>query len=521
MTRGTRASWRRAAALLACCAVACVAAGAVWARAGGGHTYGGGSSRSSSGGSWRSGSSGGSGGDGDLIWFLIRLFLQLIIDVPQIGVPILIVLLVVAFHWARSNMEEEPVLGGVSAPMPRQDVARGSQVESHIQRLQKLDPNFSRPLFLDFVGLLYARAVAARGTGTVEPVEPYIKPTVVKAWREALASRAPELIDEVVVGSVRITGFRGLGGLGAEKTGCDLEIEASYRVRKTETDAGRGVWTMERWSLERDAKVLSKGPGEIGKLGCPSCGAPCELKPDGRCTFCDQVVNRGAFAWQIASARTVSVRERPPADSLVSGGEEIGTDWPTRISPQLDSERRKLLGRHPEFNMAAFERIARETFFAVQQAWTSGDYEKARPLETDNLYNTHRYWLEAYKAAGLRNVLEDVRIDRVVVAKIEVDAFYESITVRIFASMKDYTQDTNGRLQSGSRSEVRRFSEYWTFIAAIGAPLTLGPAETSCPSCGAPMSVSQTGKCTHCDALVTSGKFGWVLSRIDQDEAYG
>ena len=28
------------------------------------------------------------------------------------------------------------------------------------------------------------------------------------------------------------------------------------------------------------------------------------------------------------------------------------------------------------------------------------------------------------------------------------------------------------------------------------------------------------GSCTHCNAKVTSGEFDWVLSRIEQDEAY-
>jgi hypothetical protein len=28
------------------------------------------------------------------------------------------------------------------------------------------------------------------------------------------------------------------------------------------------------------------------------------------------------------------------------------------------------------------------------------------------------------------------------------------------------------------------------------------------------------GSCEHCNAKVTSGEFDWVLSRIEQDEAY-
>lgn len=118
-------------------------------------------------------------------------------------------------------------------------------------------------------------------------------------------------------------------------------------------------------------------------------------------------------------------------------------------------------------------------------------------------------------------MLGDVTIERVERVKVELDAFYEAITVRIFASTLDYTTDAKGNIVSGSKDRPRRFSEYWTFIAAVGADLTRPASLTSCPSCGAPVNVTQAGACAHCEAVVTRGTFGWVLSRIEQDESYG
>jgi len=50
-----------------------------------------------------------------------------------------------------------------------------------------------------------------------------------------------------------------------------------------------------------------------------------------------------------------------------------------------------------------------------------------------------------------------------------------------------------------------------------------GPArrEPNCPHCGAPLKIGMAGTCEYCRAKVTSGEFDWVLSRIEQDEAYG
>src|SRR5207237_732036 len=38
----------------------------------------------------------------------------------------------------------------------------------------------------------------------------------------------------------------------------------------------------------------------------------------------------------------------------------------------------------------------------------------------------------------------------------------------------------------------------------------------SCPNCGASVNVDITSICPYCDAAVISGKFGWLLTRIDR-----
>jgi len=64
----------------------------------------------------------------------------------------------------------------------------------------------------------------------------------------------------------------------------------------------------------------------------------------------------------------------------------------------------------------------------------------------------------------------------------------------------------------------RAFSEYWTFMRRTGGRRK---AEgTGCPSCGAPLDVNMVGECAFCGSHVVSGEFDWVLSAIEQDEAY-
>jgi hypothetical protein len=77
----------------------------------------------------------------------------------------------------------------------------------------------------------------------------------------------------------------------------------------------------------------------------------------------------------------------------------------------------------------------------------------------------------------------------------------------------------------GSR-DLEPFVEFWTFQRSTSAKTPEhGLLDKRCPNCGAPLDVNQIGQCHYCKAAVTSGKFDWVLSRIEQEEevayAYG
>jgi hypothetical protein len=96
---------------------------------------------------------------------------------------------------------------------------------------------------------------------------------------------------------------------------------------------------------------------------------------------------------------------------------------------------------------------------------------------------------------------------------------FDDLTVRISAVAADFDLDANGKIVFGDRS-VRPFTEDWTFQRSVGVATSNKPGtlENTCPSCGAPVSLTQLGECRYCKAAVTSGKFDWVVSRIDQED---
>ena len=120
------------------------------------------------------------------------------------------------------------------------------------------------------------------------------------------------------------------------------------------------------------------------------------------------------------------------------------------------------------------------------------------------------------------NRAADVRVSAVQLARIQMDAYYTAITVRIAASMLDWTENAAGDVVGGSKGQPKRFSEYWTFVRTAGSPHAPRENVDSCPSCGAPLDrVGEGGVCGYCEAKITSGDFDWVLAAIDQDDVYG
>jgi len=491
----------------------------VFARVGGGHTYGGGDS--DGGGYSGGGSSGGGGGDGEIIFLLIRLLIWLIIEVPAIGIPLTLIIIIAAVaYYARKARKETSYrspsyVNNYYTPKPPRITGALSE---KISDYKHKDPNFSRPLFLDFIQLLYTKVQTARGDKSWAGLTPYISENILNLERMGVSPSPPDKVDDIVIGSSNIK------KIDSTSPGFDkitVEFEANY----TEHRAGQKpeaviYYTKEIWIFQRKKGVLSKGPEEITSFHCPSCGSPVEVKRDGTCPHCDMVVNRGDFHWQLSSVLSIEKYPRPPL-KFTGHSVERGTELPDIVQHNIQSVKRAFQARYPNFSWNEFNQKVRHTFMTLQHAWSTCNWELSRHLETDHLFSTHRYWIERYKKEGFRNCIEDIEILSIAHVKIEQDAYYESITVRIKASMKDYTVDKTGHVVEGNKNKARTFSEYWTFIRRAGfAEDKKEKKEHTCPNCGADIKVSMAGICEYCDSKITSGEFDWILSNIEQDEAY-
>jgi predicted lipid-binding transport protein (Tim44 family)/predicted RNA-binding Zn-ribbon protein involved in translation (DUF1610 family) len=486
---------RRSVGVFACALAFCATAAV--ARVGGGGGYSGGG-----------GHGGGGGGDAGLIFGLVRLLLWLVFAHPVLGIPLLIVVVIVVINLARSgalqrSVGENPIV----YPLPA-----AARVAANLTPVRSTDPFFSEPVFVDFAQLVYARAQEMRGAGKREPLEAWMAPEAIdKLFADRVNLTA---VSEVIFGATRIVQAATEAGF------VRLDVEFDANVTESRSGARTQVLCSERWSFRRKAGVRSPAPERMRALGCAGCGSTLEPKSDGTCPSCGGPRRGGLSQWEVGAIPYANRHPLSPPELDVDegGGIERGTDLPTVVDPRLSAARRAFEGRHPDHDWPAFEARVRTAFLALQQAWSEKTWERARPFETDALYQTHRFWMERYTAFSLVNHVEQVSVTRVTLAKIDVDAYYESITVRIFAGALDWTEDASGKVVAGNKTSARAFSEYWTFLRAVAGTAA---APTTCPSCGADLPPGGGSiVCPSCGGRLVGDAVDWVASRIEQDDAY-
>lgn len=156
-------------------------------------------------------------------------------------------------------------------------------------------------------------------------------------------------------------------------------------------------------------------------------------------------------------------------------------------------------------------------FFAVLEAWTALKPALSQGVMASLIWEQQKAQINDYRQKGWRNVLDKLTFTSAVVAGASSDDGFDTLTVRINASSADYDVDAGGTVIRGD-THPWEWTEDWIFqrpsSAVTGQPGTI--TSQACPNCGASVNVDITSICPYCDAAVISGKFGWLLTRIDR-----
>ena len=474
------------------------------ARPGGGHGYHGGGG---GGGGYHGGGSGGGGDNG-----LAALIVYCLFNYP---IPTLIVLGILALFYMFSNKKGVRSNSGFSsAPTRRNIMTNNIQRDAMLNHLKSTDPNFSVPIFLDYASLLFTKMHLFIGGDRLKEIQPFFATTINK-WNNYD-------ISEVVIGSAKIVSVSNDTQRETYQKICKIIVEfsANYTAKAKANGSVFRCNTVENWQFVRPVSAVSSVPEGMGVLKCPCCGAAAEFTDSGECKHCGNLISNTNNVW-LVNAITVVSTERVKTSDVITYAVEVGTGNATIYDSHLQERAVEFAQSHNNMGYRDFEQnIAVPYFLDIYKLYSSLEWNKARHLLSDRLWQSMNYWIQFCRDYGCRNVLDNVTIQKVNVVKYESDRFYDSVTVRIFAYCFDYYADNSGRVIAGNNRQERVFSEYWTFVSRKGVSLE-NKSTSCCPNCGAPADrMGQAGVCGYCGSKITDANFSWVLFSITQDEEY-
>ncbi|MGD0960151.1 MAG: TIM44-like domain-containing protein [Methylomonas sp.] len=428
---------------------------------------------------------------------------------------ILAICLIAFYVWYNYYREEPPVY--VAAPTLSNLETFRSDYLGQLALLKQADANFSGILFLEFVHSLYTKFYMY----ATHPEFSYLSPFLSSALQQHFLQAPAWTISEVVVNGIR---WQAVNTAGGDSDSISVDIDSNYTLQLQGKRSRYAV--EERWRFFRDKGVLSAEPEKMHSLCCPHCGAPAHFTDAGVCGHCGGEVQKGGMQWCLGQRVVLKTEALGMAD-LVAYAEEEGTDLPTVRQPDLAAAMQSFVSLHKLADWNAFwqpfvKDVASAYFLTIYTQWSKRDWQAVRHLLSDRIYEANSFWMDLYTANNWVNRLDNISIQRIEPVKLEVDKFYEALTVRIFASCNDYTEDAAGKVLGGSKRDLRRYSEYWTFVRRTGLEQHTGPYSlTQCPQCGAPAdNMGQTAECGYCGSKISTGNFSWVVFLITQDEVY-
>ena len=172
----------------------------------------------------------------------------------------------------------------------------------------------------------------------------------------------------------------------------------------------------------------------------------------------------------------------------------------------------------PAFDWLSFAARFEVAFRKIQSAWQLHQLDRVQHFVSDGILERFTLQLQEQRENGYRDHMEGISVQETRLAEFQSGDVFESMTIMVTATAIDYRVSfETGEFLSGDRASSQ-FTEYWSFVRRRGVSTrtTEGLIEGSCPNCSAPISLTQTGHCSSCNAVVKSGEYDWVLAEITQ-----
>ena len=479
----------------------------VLGRAGGGQGFSGGG-----------GGGGGGGGDSDvgfLIWLLFQL-IRLLIEVPYVGIPLLLLVIVFFVYGAFQGNDAHKssvIRRGVAA----EDMARAPQ---YVSAIRANDAAFDADRFVDRVRQAFVRIQYAWSGQNLSDVRPFISDAVHERFslqfdeQRALGYRNE--MKDVVVRKVNIAHAQS----GAVFDEISIRVEASASDQNVDLQTGRPMSGtkaagefVEVWSFlrRRGAKTHPEKPG-LMEGNCPNCGGPIDMNQAANCTYCGALLRSGQYDWVLAEI-TQQYEWEPRKKTDIPGVSALRKRDPEFNAQELEDRASVIFWRWAAADRLAspepLVKVALPTFLAQYESELREPTGDRTPLAPSP---THYYGECAVGAVDLMGVLptSDKADDHQVKHR-----SLDLAMVNVRWQGHTFTRVSPGqKSRRGDKSAVTNtlFVLGRSPVAQTNPDLSISSAH--CPSCGAPETDGAAATCGHCGTPLNLGTQQWALAEV-------
>jgi predicted lipid-binding transport protein (Tim44 family) len=121
------------------------------------------------------------------------------------------------------------------------------------------------------------------------------------------------------------------------------------------------------------------------------------------------------------------------------------------------------------FDEDRFKDNVMDHFFKIQAGWMNRDMAPVTNLLTDEMRRIFQDDIDRMLRDKQTNRLENIAVRNVELVEVWQEAGQDFITTQVTANLLDYTtDDANGAIVAGSKTDPVKFDEYWTFTRPVG-----------------------------------------------------